>query len=95
MESIARKVKRRNYKPTDSCIVCAERQGRRKEGVPHGMFKKMKNTFPVIELVLYWGDSRWRSGRDLRQLFRKRKITKEEWKYIDELKLHVFEMRMK
>lgn len=70
----------------------------RKAGYTGGIYReqyeqKMKNTFPVIELVLYWGDSRWRSGRDIRQLFRKRKITKEEWKYIDEMKLHVFEMR--
>ena len=70
----------------------------RKAGYTGGIYReqyeqKMKNTFPVIELVLYWGDSRWRSGRDLKQLFRKRKITKEEWKYIDEMKLHVFEMR--
>lgn len=43
MDSIARKEKRRNYKPTDSCIVCAGRQGRRKEGMPHGMFKRVKN----------------------------------------------------
>ena len=43
MDSIARKEKRRNYKSTDSCIVCAGRQGRRKEGMPHGMFKRMKN----------------------------------------------------
>ena len=42
MDSIARKEKRRNYKSTDSCIVCAGRQGRRKEGMPHGMFKRMK-----------------------------------------------------
>ncbi len=53
----------------------------------------MKNTFPVIEIVLYWGKSRWMSSRNLRRIFRKRGLTDEEWNYIDELKLHVFEMR--
>lgn len=43
MDSIAWKEKRRNYKPTDSCIVCAGRQERRKEGMPHGMFERVKN----------------------------------------------------
>lgn len=93
MESIAREVKRRNYKPTDSCIVCAERQGRRKEGVPHGMFKKMKEIFPVIELILYWGYPRWRGSRDIQKLFQNKRFSEETWKFIDNMNLHVFEMR--
>ncbi|MBD5473798.1 MAG: hypothetical protein HDR20_13170, partial [Lachnospiraceae bacterium] len=40
-----------------------------------------------------WRNHRWRSSRDVRRLFRKRKIFDDTWKYIDELKLHVFEMR--
>lgn len=70
----------------------------RKAGYTGGIYReqyegKMKNTFPVIELVLYWGDCRWKSSRDIRGLFRKRRIAEEEWEYIDEVKLHVFEMR--
>lgn len=70
----------------------------RKAGYTGGIYReqyerKMKNTFPVVELVLYWGKPRWRSSRSIRQLFRKQKITEEEWEYIDELNLHVYEMR--
>ena len=43
--------------------------------------------------VFDWGNHRWRSNCDIRRLFRKRKISDDTWKYIDELKLHVFEMR--
>ena len=54
---------------------------------------QMPGTFPVIELVLYWGGPRWKSSRSLGRLFRKKELSEEEWEYIDELKLHVFEMR--
>ena len=43
--------------------------------------------------VFDWGNHRWRSNCDIRRLFRKQKIFDDTWKYIDELKLHVFEMR--
>lgn len=70
----------------------------RKAGYTGGVYReqyegKTQNIFPVIEFVLYWGNSRWRSSQDIRRLFRKRKLTEETWEYIDELKLHVFEMR--
>ena len=55
--------------------------------------KKTQNSFPVIEFILYWGRARWRGSRDLKGMFRKRKLPEEAWKYIDELRLHVFEMR--
>ena len=70
----------------------------RKAGYTGGVYReqyenKTQNIFPVVEFVLYWGNHRWRSSRDIRRLFRKRKISDDTWKYIDELKLHVFEMR--
>lgn len=55
--------------------------------------RKTKDIFPVVEFVLYWGKSRWKSSRNIQRLFRKRELLEETWKYIDELKLHVFEMR--
>lgn len=69
----------------------------RKAGYTGGIYReeyegKMPNIFPAIEFVLYWGIPRWKGSRDIRRLFRKRKLF-EEWKYIDELRLHVFEMR--
>ena len=54
---------------------------------------KLPNLFPVIAFVLYWGERRWKSSRSTRRLFRKRELQEEKWKYIDEMKLHVFEMR--
>lgn len=70
----------------------------RKAGYTGGIYreqseKKTQSLFPVIELILYRGQPGWKSGRDIRQLFRRQMLEKEEWKYIDDLKLHVFEMR--
>lgn len=70
----------------------------RKAGYTGGIYREqyegqVPDSFPVIELVLYWGVSRWRSSRDFRRLFRKRNLSEDEWNYIDELKLHVYEMR--
>lgn len=70
----------------------------RKAGYTGGVYreqyeKKAQGVFPVIGFVLYLGNSRWTSNRNFRKLFRKRKLTEESWEYIDELKLHVFEMR--
>ena len=70
----------------------------RKAGYTGGVYReqyenKTQNIFPVVEFVLYWGNHRWRSSCNIRRLFRKRKISDDTWKYIDELKLHVFEMR--
>lgn len=55
--------------------------------------RKTRDIFPVIELILYWGHPRWKNSLNIRRLFRKRNILEETWKYIDELNLHVFEMR--
>ncbi|MDE7187850.1 MAG: Rpn family recombination-promoting nuclease/putative transposase, partial [Lachnospiraceae bacterium] len=70
----------------------------RKAGYTGGVYReqydgKTLDIFPVIEFVLYWGNSRWRGSRDIRKLFAKRKLPEETWKYIDKVKLHVFEMR--
>ena len=67
----------------------------RKAGYTGGAYReqyerKAKSAYPVIEFVLYWGKARWRGSRDIRQLFRRRKIPEETWEYIDELKLHIF-----
>ncbi len=63
-------------------------------GVYRGQYEgKMPETFPVIEVVLYWGKARWEGSRTFQRLFRKKGISRDEWGYIDEMKLHVFEMR--
>ena len=70
----------------------------RKAGYVGGIYReqyegKTQNIFPVIEFVLYWGHPRWKSSRGIRRLFRKRNLNGKAWEYIDELNLHVFEMR--
>lgn len=70
----------------------------RKAGYTGGIYReqyesKTQGIFPVIELVLYWGNPRWRGSRNIRTLFQKQKLPEETWKYIDKLKLHIFEMR--
>lgn len=54
---------------------------------------KMPNLFPVVELVLYWGKAKWKNNCDSRQLFKRRKISETTWKYIDDIRVHMFEMR--
>lgn len=53
---------------------------------------KITEVFPTMELVLYWGRRHWRS-HTLYRLFKGRSLHPKAWKYIDELKLHVWEMR--
>ncbi len=70
----------------------------RKVGYIGGFYReqyenKMPNLFPVVELVLYWGKAKWKSNCDSRQLFKRRKISETTWKYIDDIRVHMFEMR--
>lgn len=74
----------------------------RKAGYTGGAYReqyagKTQDIYPVIEFVLYWGAARWRSSRELHQFLRKKKphpdVPAEAWQYIDNLHLHVYEMR--
>lgn len=70
----------------------------RKAGYTGGAYReqyegKTRDFYPVIQIVLYWGNGRWRSSRDLRHLLRRQELPRELWGYVDELRLHVFEMR--
>ena len=55
--------------------------------------KKTQNRFPVIELVLYWGKGKWTGGRSTHELFEGKKLPARTMSYVDDLKLHVFELR--
>ncbi len=57
--------------------------------------KQNHGLYPVIELVLYWGMARWKASNNLRQLIDggKGKIAETTWKYVDDMQLHVWEMR--
>lgn len=54
---------------------------------------QMSDICPVMELVLYWGKKRWRAPKSIRSFFRKKKLDFNAWNYIDDARLHVFEMR--
>ena len=54
----------------------------RKAGYVGGVYreqyeKKMQNSFPVIEFILYWGVPRWKGNREFRKFFKKRKLPEE------------------
>ena len=57
--------------------------------------KQNRGLYPVVELVLYWGKSRWKGAADLRQLIDKgsERVAQTTWKYVDNMQLHVWEMR--
>lgn len=54
---------------------------------------KMADRFPVISLVLYWGSGHWGKPRSIRALFRNMDLPPELRNLMDDLRLHVFEMR--
>lgn len=54
---------------------------------------KVKDRFPVVSLVLYWGSGRWRKARSIRELFDQEDHSPQLWEMADDCRLHVFEMR--
>lgn len=54
---------------------------------------KTADPFPVINLLLYWGTRRWKKGRSISDFFSKSELFPQLWKMIDDMQLHVFEMR--
>ena len=70
----------------------------RKCGYTGGYYRSQYNrqseeVCPVVELVLYWGEKRWSGKRSIRSFFQRKNLSEGLWKYIDNEKLHVFEMR--
>lgn len=70
----------------------------RKAGYMGGAYReqyeeKISSSCPVIELVLYWGEGHWHGARSIRQLFSGRRLPPKAWQYIDDIQLHVWEMR--
>lgn len=56
--------------------------------------KQNPGLYPVIEIVLYWGKSRWKGVCSLHHLLDEEgKATDTMWKYVDDIQLHVWEMR--
>ena len=54
---------------------------------------KVKDCFPVVELLLYWGNGHWRKPCSIRELFRETNLPLELWNLVDDIRLRVFEMR--
>ncbi len=70
----------------------------RKAGYLGGAYReqyegKISCTCPVIELILYWGKGRWHGCRSISQLFSKHDLPLKLKDYIDNIHLHVWEMR--
>lgn len=51
-----------------------------------------KQIYPVVILVLYWGDKEWKPHIDLHELFSDRLTDTAIKKYVDNIKLHMFPM---
>ncbi len=54
---------------------------------------KLSDTCPVMQLVLYWGERHWEKARTMRQKFQNRQLFEQAWEYIDDMCLHVWELR--
>ena len=70
----------------------------RKAGYIGGAYReqyegKAAGIFPVIELILYWGKEHWHGSRNISQLFSKYTLPPKLRDYIDNIRLHVWEMR--
>ncbi|MDE7252903.1 MAG: Rpn family recombination-promoting nuclease/putative transposase [Acetatifactor sp.] len=48
---------------------------------------------PVVEMVLYWGQKHWNSARSLRHMFRCKNLSPRIWRHVDDIRLHMWEMR--
>ena len=67
----------------------------RKAGYEGALYRnqvEQKNSFPVISLVLYWGNKKWTPPQNIHQFFSKSNIPAEAYSYIDNPQLHFFEM---
>ena len=67
----------------------------RKAGYTGAAYRRQydnRELYPVAQLVLYWGRKRWKSPNSLKGLLRKNPFVRETDEYIDEMKLHVYEM---
>lgn len=67
----------------------------RKAGYEGALYRnqfEQRTTFPVISVVLYWGKNRWTYPRSIHRFFSEGCLPIEVYTYIDNVRLHVFEM---
>lgn len=68
----------------------------RKAGYEGAVYREQydrKECYPVVSIMLHWGKERWKQPHILSRLWKKEQIPDEIGAYIDEIKLHVFDMR--
>lgn len=68
----------------------------RKAGYEGAVYRQQYDggeTYPVITLVLYWGDAAWNVTSDLYHFFQKKGIHGLARKYIDNVRVHVYPMK--
>lgn len=68
----------------------------RKAGYEGAVYRQQyegEETYPVITLVLYWGNVVWNADSDLYHLFRKKRIHGILRKYINNVRVHVYPMK--
>jgi len=67
----------------------------RKAGYQGAVYREQvnrKDTYPVISTILYWGKGHWRHPRSLNQLWHEKPIPDIAKEFIDDVKLHVYDM---
>lgn len=62
------------------------------EGAVYRNEYEEKQIYPVVILVLYWGDKKWKPHADLHKFFKKKLGSPALEEYVDNIKLHVFSM---
>lgn len=68
----------------------------RKAGYVGAVYREQyegKEEYPIVSLLLHWGKGKWRQPRGLCEIFEGKSLPPELIKYIDETKLHVYNMR--
>ncbi len=68
----------------------------RKAGYEGAVYRQQydgEETYPVITLVLYWGDVAWNADSDLYHLFLKKEIHSMARKYINNVRVHIYPIK--
>lgn len=68
----------------------------RKVGYSGAVYREQyerKEEYPFVGLLLYWGKGKWKQPVSLHELFANRMLSEELWEFVDEFKLHVYNMR--
>lgn len=62
------------------------------EGAVYRSEYEEKQVYPVVILVLYWGDKKWKPRLSLHEFFAGNPVLPRVKEYVDDIRLHVFSM---